>query len=159
MVHYTFEHDGNHGMLRLITHNGQEKTIKCDKESHQTFRVGGTATNGLMKHVVTVKSINRLENTATAEINKLPSVFLVGSIYELPNSRVSLNETAIAIEYYPLDMEGKAPQWVIASKNIDQPEILFINIDCLDGGFNIIKRYRISPYNGEYKLMGMNHGP
>jgi hypothetical protein len=153
MAHYKFEHDDNRGLLKFTTHNGQEKTIECLKESHQTFRVGGTATNGLMRHSVIIRSINRAEQSASAELATNGAVILVGLPYEFPTARLNLNEAAIALEYYTLDIEGKAPSWIFTPKLIDQAEIIFINVDCIDGGNNLIKRYRISPYTGEYKVM------
>ena len=153
MAHYKFEHDDNRGLLKLITHNGQEKTIECLKEPHQTFRVGGTATNGLMRHSVIMRGINRSEQSASAELAVNGAIILVGSIYEFPAARLNLNEAAIALEYYPLDMEGKTPSWIFTTKLIEQAEIIFINIDCIDGGNNLIKRYRVSPYTGEFKVM------
>jgi hypothetical protein len=56
-------------------------------------------------------------------------------------------------EHYSLDMEGNPPGWIASHEPIDGPNCIFINLDVLDGGGNVVKRYRVSPYTGEFKLM------
>jgi hypothetical protein len=50
-------------------------------------------------------------------------------------------------------MEGKAPGWFISKKPINQAHYLFANLDVLDGGGNLVKRYRVSPFTGESVLL------
>ena len=158
MVNYIFEHEDNRGTLTLTTHNCQNKIIDCQKAYTQTFRVGGTASNGLIIHPVTILSIDRTQNLVTVCLQSNPSIILVGSLYEFPGRQLFVNGTAFAIEYYTLDMEGKPPEWLITSAIPDQLEILFVNVDCIDSGLNIVKRYRVSTYTGQCKIMELGRG-
>ena len=56
-------------------------------------------------------------------------------------------------EYYPLDMEGNEPCWFISRQPIVDAHHLFVNLDVIDGGLNLIRRYRVSPFLGTYKMM------
>lgn len=58
-----------------------------------------------------------------------------------------------AVEYYNIHMETEPPQWIIVSAVPENARLLFINVDILDGGGNIMRRYRIDPWFGNYKEM------
>ncbi len=61
-----------------------------------------------------------------------------------------------AIEYYDLDMEGQEPKWLVVDQIPDGDlRQIFINIDIIDGGSNILRRFRVNPYFGTYKIMDM----
>jgi len=57
------------------------------------------------------------------------------------------------VESYDLYMEGKPPGWMICKNPIKDANYLFINLDVLDGGGNVIKRYRVSPFTGQFRIM------
>lgn len=154
MADFIFEHENNRGLLSISTHNGVKKIIECHKDDSQMFRVGGTAANKIMMYKGKIVSINHAEKIATVQLLDIP-LFLNGLLYDSYHSRLALGNIAFVTEYYTIDMEGKSPGWLITPFLIKQSEVLFINVDCIDGGGNIIKRYRISPYTAEFKIMEM----
>jgi hypothetical protein len=66
---------------------------------------------------------------------------------------LTIGRQAYVTEYYPLDMEGNRPRPFVSASKPSKPEVLFINVDCLDGGENVMTRYRIDTYTGQYKVM------
>jgi hypothetical protein len=62
-------------------------------------------------------------------------------------------------EYYPLDMEGKQVQYLDLDQPLDQnlARLIFINVDVIDGGENLLRRYRIDPYFGTHRVINGSH--
>ncbi len=129
-MNYSFEEEGNRGVLFLETHFNIRYKIPFEKKNHHIFRVGGTAVNSLVKQSV--------------KITKAP-------VFGDPTLKV--DDEAIVLEYYPLDMEGKEPQRILVREFTDDMRMLFINVDLIDGGGNLIKRFRVSPYFGTVRVM------
>lgn len=153
MASYIFEHDGNRGLLKLTTHNGINVIVECHKDSNQIFKIGGTAVDSVLVFPSTIISIDR--GYATVQSIKSSSMLFSGPIYT-PGAKVG--DLAFAIEYYDIYMEGKPPSWLISPLPIEQANILFINVECLDAGGNLIRRYRVSPFTGECRMMEFVNG-
>ncbi len=145
MLDYSFEHDGDRGRLILVTHFGDRHEINCEKEPHQTFRPGGTGGAGIRSVPCQVLAVE----------SELVTFLVAGVKLTTPNfaSGVQVGKTAYVSEYYPLDAEGQRPGFFVSRKPIERPDILFVNVDCLDGGGNLMKRYRISTYDGKYTVI------
>ena len=156
MVTAKFEHDGNVGTLYIKTHFGLERYIRCEKSDDESFRLGGTGSNsvivyeGLITHLpghhedpdlCSFKAFRTTEETFEGE----------GTLSSESWSPADLH--CYITEYYPLDMEGKHHEWFVTKRPLKDANYLFVNLDVLDGGGNIIRRYRISPFTGEYKIM------
>jgi hypothetical protein len=149
VVSASFEFDGNIGVLFLETHFNQKFTVKCEKNHDEIFRLGGTAAHEVMIYeglitklnspICCFKAFRTLENTFEGEAYLSPEDWTEGDLH------------CYITEYYTLDMEGKSHAWFVSKHPIKDANYLFINLDVLDGGNNIIKRYRISPFLGEYK--------
>jgi len=45
MVKASFEHEGNSGLLTVVTHFNKTIEIACEKRDDEKFRLGGTAIN------------------------------------------------------------------------------------------------------------------
>jgi|SRR5689334_21004176 len=149
MVTASFEHEGNRGSLKVVTHFDHMAVIDCVKQDDETFRLGGTAVNEVM--------------VFEGVILNLPlSLFRAfggnGRVIEdkgiLSNERWDEADLHCYVhEHYPLDMEGKQPGWFIASRPLQNAHHIFVNLDVLDGGGNVVKRYRVSPFTGEHVVL------
>lgn len=147
MLDYKFEHDGNRGRLMLTTHADMHYEINCEKESTQSFRVGGTG-------VVGIKSVPC--HVLAIQIDKV-TVLIRGDIQlnvtDFCSAGLQIGRMAYVTEKYSLEMEKKKPGLFVSAKQPTRPDIQFINVDCIDGGGNLIKRYRIDGFTGEYVVI------
>lgn len=162
MVKATFEHEGNAGLLTVITHFDRTIQIPCEKHSEESFRLGGTAVHDLVMYEGVI-----LDFLIKIPESKGPSVrfrafhneqhFFEAQGILSPEIWTKANLHCYVTEYYPLDMEGKKPGWFVSSRPLRDANYLFINLDVLDGGGNVIKRYRVSPFTGDHRVMeGIN---
>lgn len=145
----TFEHSGDCGTLSITTHCHQNFEFLCSKNSDEIFRLGGTAINNVAVYEGVLLSIAPepifrafLENDSTFE-----SVGILS-----PEQWNDAEKHCYITEYYGVDMEEKEHGWFISKRPIIDSNYLFINLDILDGGGNLIKRYRVSTFTGECKV-------
>ena len=154
MVKASFEHEGNTGLLTITTHLGDVAKIACDKQDDEQFRLGGTAIN----EVVVYEGLVLKLDDSRFRAFRTPEEYFEG-IGVLSEEGWDIADLHCWItEYYDLDMEGKAPGWFISKSPIRDAHHLFVNVDVIDGGGNIIKRYRVSPFTGGFKLMENLYG-
>ena len=154
MLSAHIEHDGgNIGNLFITTYFGNKYVIPINKESNQIFRLGGTAVDSICSYEGIILDIDQSEATFRAYRN-LDHFFEVKAV--LAPQGFQKHEHGYISEYYELDMEGNSPKWLITREPV-KDNLIFINVDILDGGHNIINRYRISPFFGNYKIIhGIN---
>lgn len=149
----TFECNGDEGMLYVRTYFDEEHAILCHKGSDETFRLGGTAVNEVLSYEGIV--LDYRQKTFRAFTS--PTLFFDGEGTLSPEGWENPADTHCYItEYYDLEIEGKSPGWIVSRGPIQAapgPFQVFVNLDILDGGGNIMKRYRVSPLTGEYRLM------
>jgi hypothetical protein len=141
MVDYKFERRGNSGKLKLTTQFGHKFVIECQKDDSTAYRAGGTAISSV--RVIPCKVFSVEHGFVTVIINneiKIKTPFFEGHPQE--------GHAVFATEYYHLKSD-KANLFVSVDKP-SQPELLFINVDCVDGAGDIIKRYKIDTYTGNY---------
>lgn len=157
MVTVNLEHEGDIGLLYLTTHFGREVTIECHKTEDEIFRLGGTAVNEVMTYEGLI-----LESPAPNSTVR----FRAFKSEECPFDATGLlseedwpenDRHCYVTEYYSLDMEGKKPGWFISRRPLKNAHYLFVNVDIIDGGENLLRRYRVSPFIGEYVLMENIH--
>ena len=146
MVLASFEHEGNIGLLNVVTHFGTTHIIKCEKHDCETFRLGGTAVNEVVIHEGLI--LNLPLSLFRAFVSNGYMIEDKGMLS--PENWTEADLHCYIHEYYPLDMEGKTPEWLIASRPLQNAHHIFINLDVLDGGGNVVKRYRVSPFTGQY---------
>jgi hypothetical protein len=153
MVAVHLEYEGNVGFLKLITHFGKEVVIECHKTDDEIFRLGGTAVNEVMTYegVVLEAPVPHGHMRFRAFHSEEQCFDDIGIISE--QDWPEDDRHCYVTEYYPLDMEGKKHQWFISRRPIKNAHYLFVNVDIIDGGENLLRRYRISPFIGEYVLM------
>jgi len=153
MVKATFEHDGNSGRLKVITHFDQVVELAVDKQDDETFRLGGTAINDVAVHEGLILKLSESPEDVRfkAFYDRDRTFEDVGVLSVEAWSVADLH--CYVTEYYPLDMEGNRPGWFISKSPIQDANYLFVNLDILDGGGNTVRRFRVSPFTGEYKLM------
>lgn len=154
MVTASFEYEGNNGSLTITTHFGYQYTIPCFKHDDETFRLGGTAINEVAIYEGVILDLSH--STFRAFPSNDHMIEGVGILS--PELWTDADLHCYVHEFYPLDMEGKSSQWFISSKPIENAHYLFVNLDILDGGGSVIKRYRVSPFTGDYVLMELNCG-
>lgn len=146
-----FEYDGNVGTLSLKTHFGKTLSIKCNKFDGEIFRLGGTAAQEVMTYEGVILKLNN--PICQFKAFRTPEVSFEGNAYLSPETWDDGDLHCYVTEYYTLDMEGKSPSWLVSKTPIIDARYLFVNLDVLDGGGNLIKRYRVSPFTGEYKII------
>lgn len=157
MVKATFEHElDDSGLLSVTTHFGQIVSIACHKQAGEVFRLGGTAGNTVMTYEGLILKLSKPTVSFRAFYNPENSF---DGIATLSNEKWDDSDLHCYVtEYYPLDMEGKPHEWFVSKKLITYAHYLFINLDVLDGGGNLIKRYRVSPFTGQHRVMEMING-
>jgi len=153
MVKATFEHEGNSGLLAIVTHFGRTVEIQCEKQTDESFRMGGTAVN----EVVVYEGLIMKFPTQFRAFRTPDDYFEETGILS-DEEWTEANRHCYVTEYYSIDMEGKRPGWFISHEPIKDANYLFVNLDVLDGGGNVIKRYRVSPFTGEYRVMEYING-
>lgn len=158
MVKATFEHEGNSGLLTVITHFDRTVQIPCERHVDESFRLGGTAVHDLAVYEGVVLNLPALSPFAhfRAFRNAEHSFEGIGVMSDEEWSDANLH--CYVTEHYTLDMEGKKPSWFISKRPLKDANHLFINLDVLDSGGNIVKRYRVSPFTGEYRVMESTNG-
>lgn len=156
MVKATFEHEGNSGLLTVVTHFGHTVTISCEKHTDESFRLGGTAVHAVaIYESVILQFLNDASVGFRAFRNEHDS--FEGNGLLSPETWDTANLHCYVTEYYPLDMEGKRPGWFVTKAPLKDSNHLFINLDVVDGGGNVVKRYRVSPFTGQHRVMeGIN---
>jgi len=157
MAKATFEHEGNSGLLTVITHFDHTAFIPCTKRVDEAFRLGGTAVNSVVVYEGLTLNLPCLPSFVHFRAFRTPEDYFdsVGVISQEDWS--DSDRHCYVTEYYSLDMEGKKPSWFISRQPIQNANHLFINLDVVDGGGNVVRRYRVSPFTGEYRVMeGLN---
>ena len=151
MVSVDFEHYGdNVGKLIIVTHFGHRYMITCTKGQDEIFRLGGTAINAVSTYEGIVLDIQPSGALFRAYDT---SEHYFETIGVLAPQGFKNNEHGYITEYYDLNAEEKTSNWIITREPLVDNNLLFINVDILDGGGNIIKRYRASPFFEEYKII------
>jgi hypothetical protein len=150
MVTAEFEHDGDVGILTVVTHFGTTHKIDCKKQPTETFRLGGTAVNEVIAYEGVVTDVVNASFKAFITSEK---TFAGNGVLSPEGWKNSPELHCYVTEYYPLDMEGKRPGWLVSRMPIKDANRIFINLDAIDGGGNVIKRYRVSPFFGDYIVL------
>lgn len=158
MVEAIFEHELNSGILYVTTHFGQTVEITCDKSSDEVFRLGGTAISEVMVYEGVTLNVPCLSPYVHFRAFRTPENSFESTGVMSNEEWSEADRHCYVTEYYSLEMEGKPHEWFISRKPIIDAHYLFINLDVLDGGGNLIKRYRVSPFTGEYRLMETVNG-
>jgi len=153
MVKATFEHEGNSGLLTIITHFGRTVEILCEKDTNEIFRMGGTAVNEVVVHEGLILRLPEFPQSAPFRAFLDPDNHFEADGVLSDEEWHEADRHCYVTEYYPLDMEGQRPGWFISHKPIKDANYLFVNLDILDGVGNVIKRYRVSPFTGEHRVM------
>lgn len=158
MVKASFEHDGDTGTLSVTTHFDRTVKIACDKRSDESFRLGGTAVHTVVTYEGLVLQPSDTPVYAYFRAFRTPEDYFdsvgVLSSEQWPDD----DRHCYVTEYYPLDMEGKRPNWFISRRPIQNANHLFINLDILDGGGNVMRRFRVSSFTGEHCVMERPNG-
>jgi hypothetical protein len=156
MVKAIFDYEGDSGLLTVITHFGHTVTIPCEKYSDESFRLGGTAVHDIVVYEGVILD-EAIESSVHFRAFRNEQYFFEGEGVLSPEPWTKANLHCYVIEYYPLDMEGKKPGWFVSKTPLKNANHLFINLDVLDGGGNVVKRYRVSPFTGDHRIMqGIN---
>lgn len=157
MVKATFEHEGDNGLLTVVTHFDRTVEIPCEKQSDEGFRLGGTAVNDVAVYeglIIKFVSLFSSESPGSKfRAFRTPEDYFEGHGVLSDEEWSDADRHCYVTEYYPLDMEGQRPGWFLSHEPIKDANYLFINLDVLDGGGNVIKRYRVSPFTGDHAVM------
>ena len=151
MVMANFEYDGNVGTLYIKTHFGQEFSVRCEKSDDEIFRLGGTAAHEVMTYEGLITKLNN--PICQFRAFRTSEEYFEGDAHLSPEAWDEADLHCYATEYYTLDMENKPHAWLVSKAPIQDSNYIFINLDVLDGGGNLIKRYRVSPFTGEHKVL------
>lgn len=144
MVYASFEHIGNSGILSVTTHFGHKYHVACSKQDSQLFRLGGTAINAAVQYEGLILKI--VDDTAKFRAFISEEKYFDAIGFLSPEIWDEADYHCYITEYYPLDAENKPSSWIISKYPLIDANQLFVNLDVIDGGNNIIKRYRASPF-------------
>ena len=157
MVDAIFEHEGNDGLLMVTTHFDQRVEVACVKRIDEIFRLGGTAISEVAVYEGFILKLPKAPPAAQFRAFRTPEIHFEGMGTMSHEPWDEADRHCYVTEYYSLDMEGQAPGWFLSKSPIRDANHLFINLDVLDGGGNVVKRYRVSPFTGKHKVMeGLN---
>jgi hypothetical protein len=151
----TFEIEGDIGVLRLQTHFGHMHEVTCTKEPGESFRVGGTAISELSVYeAVLLATPEPGSRTGVFRAFKTERVTFEGEGVLSPEDwQDEGNRHCFISEHYPLDVEGQRPKWLISKRPVTGLNLLYANVDVLDGGGNIMKRYRVCMTLGDHIVL------
>lgn len=154
MVEANFEYEGNAGLLKLTTHFGRLVTIACEKRNEEVFRLGGTAINEVMVYegILNFK-VPVVSPFVAFKAFRTESETFEGTAVLSDEEWSEADRHCYLTEHYGLDMEGKPHGWFASKSPIKDANHLFVNLDVLDGGGNLMKRYRVSPFTGEHVVL------
>lgn len=150
-----FEYDGNVGTLFIKTHFGKEFSIRCEKSDDEIFRLGGTAAHEVMMYEGLIMKLNN--PVCQFRAFRTLEEYFEDAAYLSPEPWDEGDLHCYVTEYYTIRMEGKSHQWLVSKFPIQDANYIFVNLDILDGGANLIKRYRVSPFTGEYIILNSNN--
>jgi len=150
----SFEYEGDVGTLTVVTHFDATHVISCTKHDGELFRLGGTAVNEVAVHEGVILNITLSTFRAFASNGQT----FEGRGVLSPENWSDADLHCYVHEHYPLDMEGKEPEWFVASRPLQNAHHIFVNLDVLDGGGNLIKRYRMSPFTGKHVVLEYVNG-
>lgn len=156
MVVASFEHDGNVGQLYIKTHFGREYLIDCSKSNDEIFRLGGTAINDVAIYeglVTDLPSPSGGPGYCQFKAFRTPEDTFEGHALMSPEEWSAADLHCYITEFYPIHMEGQPHQWLVTKYPLKDANHLFVNLDVIDGGGNLMARYRVSPFTGEYTLL------
>ena len=153
MVKASFEHEGDQGLLTVNTHFDQVVEVVCTKHLDESFRLGGTAINEVTTYEGLILKLPASPPLARFRAFRTLENFFEDTGTMSPESWDAADLHCYITEYYPLDMEGQTAGWFISKRPIVDANHLFVNLDILDGGGNVVKRYRVSPFTGQHKVM------
>lgn len=142
---YSYKQENNKLTLHLTTYLNTFHEIVLIKSDNEVFRIGGTAINSLQAVPAMLKSYQTFSFLRDAS-QTIHSGMLLDETLEI-------NDHCWANEYYSLNMEEKGLEWLLSRKPLNNNRLLFINIDLIDGQNILIKRYRVCPYFGNYKIV------
>jgi hypothetical protein len=152
MVDATFTQEGDTGVLTVITHFGTKHDIDCVKKPGEAFRVGGSAINEIAYFEgCLLETPGCDQKTASFRAFKTPTNTFEGT--GVLSSEDWPDRHCWVTEYYDLKMEGQNAGWVLSREPIPDANHIFVNVDVLDGGGNIMKRYRVSAFFGDCVVM------
>lgn len=157
MVKATFEYEGNSGLLTITTHFGATYSVACEKADEETFRLGGTAVHQIASHEAVIVDPRDYYDVVFRAFHNTETYFEANGILA-EDTWDDSDFHCFVTEFYDLYMEGKKPSWIVTKKPIKDANYLFVNLDVLDGGGNVIKRYRASPFLEEYRVMDAVNG-
>jgi hypothetical protein len=151
----TFEQEGNDGVLVFVSHFGQEHRIRFKKTENEVFRVGGTAVSEVvaLEGLVLVAPKSGEAKARFRAFRTASQFFEADGVLSPEGWQTPEDLHCYVTEYYPLDVEGSNPSWLISRRILEQPNFVYINVDVLDGGENLLRRYRVSPFFGEVREM------
>jgi hypothetical protein len=154
MVEAIFEHEGNAGFLKITTHFGRLVAIACEKHTEEVFRLGGTAINEVIAYegILDFK-IPKISPYVAFKAFRTASDTFEGTAVLSDELWSDADRHCYITEHYELEMEGKSHTWFASKSPIKDANYLFVNLDVLDGGGNLMKRYRVSPFTGECRIM------
>ena len=150
MVEAIFEPEFNSGILYVTTHFGQTIEIPCVKNDGEIFRLGGTAISDVMTYEGVVLNVSAFPPYVHFRAFRTPENSFESTGVMSNEEWSESDHHCYVTEYYSLEMENKPHGWFVSRKPIIDAHYLFINLDTLDGGGNLIKRYRVSPFTAEY---------
>jgi hypothetical protein len=151
----TFEAEGDVGTLTVQTHFGHVYQVTCEKDEDESFRLGGTAVSELSIYEGFLLKTPTLDSkTGNFKAFKTEQLTFEGEGVLSPEDwQDEGNRHCFISEYYPLDIEGKKPGWLVTKRPMSNTNAIYVNVDVLDGGGNLVKRYRCSMFFEEHLVL------
>lgn len=137
-------------VLKFKTYFNQSKELVFNRDFSLFYRLGGTAINTLSEYEGIITNFNTF--TFKAFKNEIDT-FEGNGILSCEEWNKEVDRHCWIYEYYTLDAENKEHSWLICKNRLTNINTIFLNIDGIDGGSNIIERYRVCPFFGNYKWL------
>lgn len=140
MISYSFQQEGETGLLRLIDHFGKDQLITVYKNSVEQFRTSLTAINYIEYKKAVVESIWDSFLTVIDQDNNYVKAYYTSPFFTSGES------------IYIYESFNTYIPWIASKELIKNPEILYVNIEILQAD-QIHKQFKINTYTGESKII------
>jgi hypothetical protein len=147
MLDVVLNQDGDNAVLKIVTHFGVPLEVPLRKEAGQSFRLSYTGVSDIFQARATVLEVNKM--SVKVDINGR-----IEYAIRLNDEIIKPGEVVVIQDYYDLHSDGTKASYLATKILVEDPRLIFVNVDCLNKQFVVERRFRFSPFTGSYLIIG-----
>lgn len=148
------ENSKNTGVVHMQTYFNEQYSVEVEKPLSANFKFGGTAVNEVAVFEGLILEFLQ-DNKCKFRAYKPDGSLFEGIAEVSPEKWTDDDMHCWVLEYYDLEMEGKPVSWLACKNKLSKIDCIFINLDIVDEFSSIIKRYRMSPFFCNYRIVNI----